>query len=106
MGDHRCMHQQKGGACNTSALIGDCSYYVEQAGEIDINELTGIDDYKTFCLDGSLEFDKVTDRGVGLRFWDGFGDDQMCKRRMHKLSYKFQHDYPDLVVSLGEPPCI
>jgi hypothetical protein len=74
----------------------DCTYRVEEAGEVSIDELTGIKNYTSFCAENSLEFDKHTDRGVNSRFWDGFHQMPMCRHRIRMLNEAFRKKYPHL----------
>lgn len=102
----RCMDEEPGGACKKADLIGDCTYHVEQVGEISIDELERIDNYTAFCADGSMEFDKIMDKGIGSTFWNKFGDAKLCHRRAQQVKAMFRFKYPDVPDSIGEPPCV
>eukprot|EP00429_Kryptoperidinium_foliaceum_P098813 CAMPEP_0176251652 /NCGR_PEP_ID=MMETSP0121_2-20121125/35107_1 /TAXON_ID=160619 /ORGANISM="Kryptoperidinium foliaceum, Strain CCMP 1326" /LENGTH=252 /DNA_ID=CAMNT_0017591397 /DNA_START=17 /DNA_END=772 /DNA_ORIENTATION=- len=65
----QCLRAQPGGACNGPIGTAGCSYHVEDAGDVGLSELSGIRDFKAFCADGNVEYDKATQRGRGLDFW-------------------------------------
>merc|ERR1711920_1134697 len=94
-----------GGACPTALLIGQCSYFVEEAGDIGLDELTGIQDYDAFCKQGNMEYDKATDKGRGMSFWDGFDDAGKRMWREQMVNNAFQSKYPTIPLALGEPIC-
>lgn len=84
---------------NTRLVVSglrDCTYRAEEAGEVSIDELSGIKNYTSFCAENSLEFDKDADRGVNSRFWDGFHQTSMCRHRIHVLNEAFRKKYPHL----------
>lgn len=102
-----CLASEPGGLCSCTSSLGQgsCSYHYEDAGEVALNELTGIDDYSAFCASGGLEYDKITDRGRGLDFWDGFNDETQIQRRMEALKAAFRTKYPNMPETLGSQEC-
>jgi len=102
-----CAEEQPGGACRRAddlTLNSTCTYYTEPAGEIDLSDLVGIHDYGAFCRAGSLEYDKATDRGRGLGFWDGFQRAARCGRRLERVQGLFRRRYPELPEELEQEP--
>lgn len=58
-----CVEKDPGGRCEgVPSGAEDCSFSVEPAGEIGINELAGIEDYESFYNEGGREYDETTDR--------------------------------------------
>lgn len=100
-----CVQREPGGACRKVDGSRTCTYHAEWAGEVRLNELTGISDYAAFCAAGSREYDKQADLGVGLRFWDGLNDLRKCKRRVDKVQEFFQKKYPAEPAILDPPAC-
>ncbi len=89
----------------------DCTYRVDFAGEIRIDELEGVSSFKDWASDangarnGNIEWDRHLDRGVGMTFWDGFEDEARCHDRMEKVRRLFSQKYPSLPVDLPTPSC-
>jgi len=105
-----CNLRMPGGMCNDITLVGkqsaSCTYYAEKAGEVYLNELTGITNYTHFWkVEGKKEYDEYQDRGVGADFWDNRGDPQACIARMRKVHTLFVQKFPELPATYGEPPC-
>jgi len=94
--DDRCTASQPGGRCSgVPTGTGTCTYDLEEAGEIDLDELLDIDDYDEFLTGGSREYDPLTDKGVGLSFWNGINDTNASALRVQKASALFSKKYPD-----------
>jgi len=106
-----CQRHHAGGACECKSKLGDgvCSYHYEDAGDIDLAEVTGIPGgkkgYEKFCQSGKMEYDKVTDKGRGIDFWEGFEDTDKASERQKAVLAAFDKKYPDLPLSLGPEGC-
>lgn len=122
--EESCIKEQPGGRCDKVTGSPDCTYSVEGAGEIMLDELVGIKDYEYFwsgsyvdCArelqEGSLkgpcphnkEFDVASDKGVGCSFWDGKAEVSKAAARMKAVRDLFKKHYPEQPYSLEEPPC-
>merc|ERR1712232_818930 len=85
-----CSRAWPGGRCPSAAVTGqrDCTYWVESAGEISLDELEGIGDYKHWyrsynehgveVANGNREYSYDLDRGIGMSFWNGRHDRAAC----------------------------
>jgi len=121
-----CLKRMPGGHCKNATGAPDCTYSYEEAGEIKLDELVGIDDYNEFwnisytrCANkvarGELptdhkcqhqkEYVKHLDKGVGTSFWDGIHDKDKCTDRMNSVRRLFKKHYPSFPLSLPEPAC-
>ncbi|CAK0826184.1 unnamed protein product [Prorocentrum cordatum] len=88
-----CKWRMPGGRCEKANGAPDCTYSVWPAGEIMLDDLSGIDDYQDWwnvsyyrCIDEggtdcaqNKEYDVLLDAGVGTSFWDNRGDRDACK---------------------------
>jgi len=105
----QCLAQMPGGLCRGGAVTGarDCTYRVEDAGEISLDELAGIEDRKEFFFAGKHEYVGKLDAGVGCTFWNGKHDAHLCSVRMERVKALFKSKYPGLpgCDELEEPPC-
>jgi len=122
-----CLKRMPGGHCDKATGAPDCTYSYEEAGEIFLNELSGIDgDYNDFwntsftrcandVANGRLpkdhkcvhqkEYEPHLDKGIGCSFWDGVHDAEKGTARMEAVRKLFKKHYPDFPLSLPEPPC-
>jgi len=149
-----CVKRMPGGACSTLDQLGgwDCTYHAEPAGEVSLDEISGILDkeagiasYEDFweasfsrcmmrraqyeqalyaaehvvnatrpsgpppgpCV-RNIEFNPLTDRGVGTSFWDGKHSLESAKRRMDSVRELFRRKYPHFPDdhALPAPPCL
>lgn len=92
--DAACMQLDPGGRCEGIPTgTSDCSYSVEPAGEIGINELASIEDYEAFYRNGGREYDRDTDRGVKTSFWDHIGDAEAARRRTQVMLSLFKKKF-------------
>eukprot|EP00913_Durusdinium_trenchii_P010128 g9497.t1 len=69
-----CVEQQPGGRCPDGMEPngqGDCTFITSYAGEVKIDDLVGISNYQEFIDSGGREYDRMTDQGVHMNFWDG-----------------------------------
>jgi hypothetical protein len=98
--------QMLGGQCKQATGKLDCTYSVEEAGYVLLDELLGINDYASWCRDGRhKEYVSKLDRGVGAHFWDGRQDVAKSAARMAAVQALFKQRYPKLPEHLHEPPC-
>lgn len=103
----QCIQKAPGGECPEGVEptgTWNCTYRLNQVGELSINALEGIKDYKTFIADGGVEYDAKTDKGVHLSFWNGIKSDTACAKRVQIAEQKFKEKYPDQV-ELPGPTC-
>jgi len=102
-----CMAREPGGQCPDGVVptgTGDCTYTMEEAGEIRIDELVGIEDYDKFINAGGREYDKVTDQGKHTNFWDGMSDEVLCQKRTEHMLELFDRKFP-LEPTIHPPEC-
>lgn len=103
-----CKAQNLGGVCDCHYMLGEgpCSYHYEDAGEIDLNEVTGVPgDYHEFCNSGGKEYDRGTDAGSGMDFWNGFYDRGAAENRIRRIEDAFAAKYPGSPRSYGNQGC-
>jgi len=91
-----CRAAQPGGRCAAPTGAKDCTWSLQDAGEISLSELEGIPDYKTFCAAGGNEY--------LISFWDGRGSPAFNEARIKKAKGLFQSKFPDLP-DLPDPEC-
>mmetsp|Transcript_3813 Transcript_3813/g.10852 ORF Transcript_3813/g.10852 Transcript_3813/m.10852 type:complete len:366 (+) Transcript_3813:43-1140(+) len=103
--DDACKAASPGGACPSVTGSRTCTYHYEKAGEVRLDELSGIRHYTKWWRDGNREYDYGTDRGIGCTFWDGKKDWNRCQWRQNKVQKLFREKYPHMPVTYGEPPC-
>lgn len=102
----KCMFEEPGGACDWVTGERNCTYHVEHAGEIRINELTGIRNYTAFCEEKNIEYDRDSDKGIGLTFWDDFHDSDRNLWRAEQLGEAFVMKYPHMPIMIDPPLCV
>jgi len=114
-----CSWRMPGGRCEKATGAPDCTYSVWQAGEVMLDDLSGIDDYQVWwntsyyeCTDEggldcvqNLEYDVELDAGVGTSFWDNRADRDACKERVNAVKRAFADKYPDTPYQVDEPVC-
>merc|ERR1712060_53327 len=102
----------------------DCTYAVEEAGEIFLDELAGIDDYHAFWFESRYackravaagnrsgpcvyndEYNWHLDKGIGNSFWNGRLDPVRCEARVRAAQALFAKRFPDVPVELEAPLC-
>ncbi|CAE7430722.1 miaA [Symbiodinium necroappetens] len=89
--DAKCIKDQPGGLCEgTPTGAGDCTYSIEHAGEISIDEMTGIEDYGRFISEGNK-----------------MNDTEANAERMAKVDKLFKDKFPDMPsdADLPSPTC-
>lgn len=101
-----CRITEPSGSCKSGHPTGarDCTYTYKKVGEISINELEGITDFEKFVEDGGQEYDKVTDKGTMMTFWDGMNSTKECQRRIDTALAIFRKKYPGQK-DLADPSC-
>ncbi|CAE6970882.1 unnamed protein product [Symbiodinium natans] len=103
-----CEKREPGGQCKGSEVTGesDCTYKVEEAGEIRLDELSGIKNYNEVCEStGVREYDELTDKGTGTSFWNGKADAKKGEERVKFISDLFAKRFPKFPAHLDDPPC-
>jgi len=128
-----CRARMPGGRCQSQFVDGsrDCTYTSEYAGEVRLDELSGIlnedkgfrtyEDFWKKSFDTCLqelrqgnrsapchrneEYNRITDKGVGCSFWDHIHDAGLCNKRMTKLLRLFEDKFPMFPARLDEPQC-
>ncbi|CAE7531309.1 unnamed protein product, partial [Symbiodinium necroappetens] len=101
-----CLSHQPGGFCEEPSGTADCTYNFENAGEIDLDELEQISgDYNSWIGAGNREYDRITDHGTGMTFWDKLNDEALAKQRVAKAKALFEKHYPGSYEGIDEPPC-
>jgi len=101
-----CLAQYPGGLCDEPTGTDNCTFHVEDAGTVTLDELSGRNasqSLQDWCAAGNLEWDPATDRGVGMNFWNGLHNDPLRKERMYKLGYLFWKKYPSFPKRLSDP---
>jgi len=87
----RCRRNEPGGFCDHPDGRHTCTYHLEPAGEVSLQELTGVADCRQ--------------EGPEKGFWSGKADRGACNRRVHKLKTAFGRKYRDLPSDLDVPDC-
>jgi len=103
-----CFQTQQSGLCDCTQKVGtgSCSYHVEDAGEVYLNDLSGINtDYNSWCAAGNVEYNTREDRGFGTSFWNGKNDKANAARRVEAVKRAFAQKYPHLPTNLGVEDC-
>merc|ERR1712176_1728027 len=77
-----CRAREPGGNCSKPNGQHSCTWSLEHAGEINLDELVGIHDRLAFCHSGKKEYSRDTDTGIGNHFWDHRSDAAACAERM------------------------
>lgn len=103
--DGVCHLSEPGGHCaGVPTGQGNCTYSVQPAGEVSIDEIEGIADFGRFAAAGGWEYNNQTDRGIGMTFWDKKYNASACDRRMKRVAQLFAQRYPD-APALSAPAC-
>jgi hypothetical protein len=100
-----CVQAMPGGECDDPDGSKNCTWSIKYAGEVRLDDLSGITNYTSFCEGGGTEYDKTLDMGTGVDFWNQRRDPVQCRERIAKVEEKFQAKYPSWPVTLGDPPC-
>eukprot|EP00928_Gymnodinium_smaydae_P087264 TRINITY_DN7154_c0_g1_i1.p1 TRINITY_DN7154_c0_g1~~TRINITY_DN7154_c0_g1_i1.p1 ORF type:complete len:649 (+),score=111.84 TRINITY_DN7154_c0_g1_i1:83-1948(+) len=100
------MYSLPGTSCSREPDGTDgCTWRLEPAGQLLLDELVGIEDHAAFCEIGNQEYDPFVDRGEGLSFWDYRANPSRCKWRLHQFQKLMKEKHPDAPVWIGEPTC-
>jgi len=106
----QCVDKEMGGAC--AAVSGEkaCTYHYDHAGEVRMDELSGLDDSTQWWLPDAqgqrkAEYIKSLDTGIGTHFWEGKMNITKAAERQKKVIELFQKKYPQLPDTYGQPPC-
>lgn len=103
--DGRCMATYRGGMCEDLEESQHCTYTVDFAGEIFLDELEGVKDFGKWQSEGNREYDPTTDRGTGTSFWNFRDSKAWCDRRTARVQSLFKRRYPLLPRDLPAPVC-
>lgn len=99
-----CRHTEPGGRCDQPTGEKNCTWNLEPAGEVRLDELSGIENYTKFCQEKKREYILQTDHGEGFSFWDDRGSTERCKERLELVEDLFAKKYPSMP-RLPDPPC-
>ena len=81
-------------------------YNLEEAGEIRLDELSGLPGYNDACQSSSQrEYDELADEGKGTSFWNGKASEKLGAGRLGRIKESFAERYPGMPSALAEPPC-
>jgi len=102
-----CRRAFPGAACGCDRKLGEggCNYHVEEAGEVYLDEVTGVNNQSVFCQEGKVEYNRMEDRGRGLAFWNGFNDAVKVRERVQAFREAFRRKYPQMPLDLGPQHC-
>lgn len=100
-----CTLQEPGGRCLAPTGERDCTWHLEPAGEISVDELSGITNYTEFCARHKKEYSLETDRGTGFHFWDDRKNATRCQERIDAAQALFARKYPTMPL-YPDPPCM
>lgn len=101
-----CMFRDKGGSCPIVLGTKTCTFKYSWAGEVMLDDLVGIKDYKEFCENGGREFNGPgsSDEGVTIDFWKEYHKPERNQERTEALLRAFADKYRGYD-KLEEPPC-
>eukprot|EP00443_Scrippsiella_acuminata_P062334 CAMPEP_0115394948 /NCGR_PEP_ID=MMETSP0271-20121206/12532_1 /TAXON_ID=71861 /ORGANISM="Scrippsiella trochoidea, Strain CCMP3099" /LENGTH=890 /DNA_ID=CAMNT_0002818641 /DNA_START=71 /DNA_END=2741 /DNA_ORIENTATION=+ len=95
----------EGGECSAPDGESACTWKTEYAGEVRIDELSGIADTFLWCAQGNLEYNLTSDKGEGTTFWNNRRDKHWNSRRVAYVKELFKMKYPNYPVDIGLPVC-
>lgn len=82
----------------------NCTWKMEEAGEVRLDDLENISDYKAFCTKGGAEYIKSKDTGRGCSFWDHQHSSMANAHRVARLQQLVEaSQHPES--RLPEPVC-
>jgi len=93
--DDSCRTKEPGGFCASPTGEKDCTWHMEPAGEVMLNELAGIDNYTDFMNKKGREYEFHSDEGTHIHFWDKRKDPERCAERVRHAEDLFAKKYPD-----------
>eukprot|EP00927_Polykrikos_kofoidii_P085732 TRINITY_DN9400_c0_g1_i1.p1 TRINITY_DN9400_c0_g1~~TRINITY_DN9400_c0_g1_i1.p1 ORF type:complete len:560 (-),score=75.19 TRINITY_DN9400_c0_g1_i1:869-2548(-) len=106
-----CRIELPGGLCPSPDGRGNCTYHVEEAGEIDIDALVGITPKwkgrAEFVKKGGFEGDGPFRGGRLISFWNNIYDEKKNAQRTQLALDAFHAKYPDMPKEqeLAPPKC-
>jgi len=112
--DAACSKEEPGGECPPHRPPDGspaCTWRLESAGELRLDELAGIDDYHHFCTQEKVEYSPgpggvATGRSQGgVCFWDDRGSRLANQERVATVRTMFKHKYPSLAEEMLGPLC-
>jgi len=103
--DEICRKQEPGGRCDSPMRDHSetCTWNLEEAGEVRIDELEGIQDYALFCKHGGVEYDEGQDKGQGCSFWNAKMSMEANNKRLQRLKALFEAKHAER--ALPDPSC-
>lgn len=93
----------RAGRCAIADGSDKCTWHLEPAGELRLDDLEGIASYERFCAAGGIEYDQSKDVGTSCTFWDAQGSEAANAGRVAKLQQRFLKLAPR--VNMPEPLC-
>lgn len=103
--DGECLARYPGGSCSTRPGSSGCTFSANFAGEVFLDELENIKDFKSWREAGHREYDADKDKGIGTVFWNYRKSKTWCDRRMQRVRSLFKQKYPELPNDLPRPAC-
>mmetsp|Transcript_59663 Transcript_59663/g.106050 ORF Transcript_59663/g.106050 Transcript_59663/m.106050 type:complete len:480 (-) Transcript_59663:68-1507(-) len=100
-----CKAAQPGGQCDFPNGTETCTFSLQDAGQIFLDEISAIPDYNVFCANGNYEYDIVSDSGIGNSFWNSRLSRSACTKRISQVHHLFEKAYPNMPRSIGGSPC-
>ena len=83
----------------------NCTWRLEEAGEVRLDDLENITDYQDFCAQGGVEYIKSKDAGSGCSFWDHQRSSVANAQRLARLQQLFDELPESHALHLPEPIC-
>jgi len=101
-----CHFTDPGGECKPGeAWSKTCTWRKEYAGEVSLQELTGVPPDRSWCKQGNFEWQASCDCGHGTSFWNGKRNMALGSQRVEKLRGLFARKYPTMPADFGEARC-
>lgn len=106
----QCKADEPGGKCEHPTGAHDCTWSIEDAGDISVDELVGnplrYEGNEAFCARGCKEYSFNNPRDLGLctNFWDGLYHEWKNYKRIERAQWMFETKYPDMPI-LEDPEC-
>ncbi|CAE7682685.1 unnamed protein product [Symbiodinium pilosum] len=101
----KCAFAEPGGFCDKPNGTSTCTWNAIFAGEVFLDEVSGIADFDSFCNLGGFEYDSATDSGISNDFWNGKMNFEACSWRVSQVHQRFAQKYPNLPGALDRHPC-
>eukprot|EP00439_Symbiodinium_sp_Y106_P045756 s957_g5.t2 len=101
-----CIAEEAGGNCSSPDGSSTCTWHVEPAGEVSVDDLSGIKNLAAFCAAGNVEYDPDKDRGRGCSFWDDKFNKTRNQDRVMAMQRLFAKNYPtEDALAVPAPMC-